>query len=63
MAKRAKDKKEKKAKRTKKDKDAPKKHYSAYIFYHQERKNSLKKERPELDCEKYYEVTCKEWNV
>ena len=45
----AKDKKEKRQKKAKKDKDAPKRAISAFFFYNQERRETLKKEKPELD--------------
>jgi len=44
-----KEKKEKKQKRAKKDKDAPKRALSAFFFYNQERRETLKKEKPDLN--------------
>ena len=49
MGKTTKDKKERKAKKAKKDKDAPKRAISAFFFYNQERREKLKKEKPNLD--------------
>ncbi len=62
MAKGAKAKKEKKTKRAKKDKDRPKGYISGYFVYHQERRNSLKKEKPELE-EEFYKIIYEEWNA
>ena len=63
MAKRSKDKKEKKTKRAKIDKDVPKRAIAAYFIYNQERRISLKKEKPELDENKFYKIICEEWNA
>ena len=63
MAKGAKDKKEKKTKRAKKDKDAPKRALSAYFFYNQERRDSLKKEKPELNNKEIIKKMSEEWNA
>ena len=58
-----KDKKEKKTKRAKKDKDAPKRALSAYFFYNQERRDSLKKEKPELNNKEIIKKMSEEWNA
>ena len=63
MAKRSKDKKEKKTKRAKIDKDVPKGAIAAYFIYNQERRISLKKEKPELDENEFYKIICEEWNA
>ena len=63
MAKGKTDKKEKKAKRAKKDKDAPKRALSAYFFYNQERRDSLKKEKPELNNKEIIKKMSEEWNA
>ena len=61
MAKGAKDKKEKKTKRAKKDKHAPKRAISAFFFYNQERREKLKKEKPELDNKEIIKTMSYEW--
>ena len=58
-----KDKKEKKTKRAKKDKDAPKRALSAYFFYNQERREKLKKEKPNLDNKEIIKTMSAEWNA
>ena len=63
MAKGKTDKKEKKAKRAKKDKDAPKRALSAYFLYNQERRDSLKKEKPELNNKEIIKKMSEEWNA
>ena len=62
MAKGSKEKKEKKQKRAKKDKDAPKRPLSAYFFYIQERRETLKKEKPSLDNKELIRTMGEEWN-
>ena len=49
-------------KKAKKDKDAPKRPISAYFFYNQERREQLKKEKPELDNKELIKVMSEEWN-
>ncbi len=49
-------------KRTKKDKDAPKRPLSAYFFFIQERRESLKKEKPNLDNKELIKAMGEEWN-
>ena len=63
MAKGKTDKKEKKAKRAKKDKDAPKRALSAFFFYNQERRETLKKEKPELNNKDIIKTMSTEWNA
>ena len=63
MAKPAKEKKEKRAKKAKKDKDAPKRAISAFFFYNQERREKLKKEKPELDNKEIIKTMSAEWNA
>ena len=63
MAKPAKEKKEKRAKKAKKDKDAPKRAISAFFFYNQERRETLKKEKPELDNKEIIKTMSAEWNA
>ncbi len=53
---------EKKQKRGKKDKDAPKRPISAYFFYNQERREQLKKEKPNLDNKDLIRAMSEEWN-
>ena len=59
----AKDKKEKRQKKAKKDKDAPKRAISAFFFYNQERRETLKKEKPELDNKEIIKTMSAEWNA
>ena len=63
MAKGSKEKKEKKQKRAKKDKDAPKRALSAFFFYNQERRVSLKKEKPDLSNKDIIRTMSAEWNA
>ncbi len=49
-------------KRSKKDKDAPKRPLSAYFFYIQERREALKKEKPDLDNKELIRTMGEEWN-
>ena len=49
-------------KRTKKDKDAPKRPLSAYFFFIQERRETLKKEKPNLDNKELIKTMGEEWN-
>ena len=58
MAKAAKEKKERKTKKAKKDKDAPKRAISAFFFYNQERRVTLKKERMEQIKRRKKETIC-----
>ena len=48
--------------RGKKDKNAPKRPISAYFFYNQERRETLKKERPTLDNKELIRIMSEEWN-
>ena len=63
MAKGSKEKKEKKQKRAKKDKDAPKRALSAFFFYNQERRVTLKKEKPDLSNKDIIRTMSAEWNA
>ena len=63
MGKTTKDKKERKAKKAKKDKDAPKRAISAFFFYNQERREKLKKEKPNLDNKEIIKTMSAEWNA
>jgi structure-specific recognition protein 1 len=54
-------KKEKKTK-AKKDKNAPKRAISAFFFYQKERRESLKKEQPQLDNKQLISKMSEEWN-
>ena len=58
----AKTKKEKKNKQTK-DKDAPKRAISAFFFYNKERRETLKKEQPNLNNKEIIATMSKEWNA
>ena len=49
-------------KRSKKDKNAPKRPISAYFFYNQERRETLKKEKPSLDNKDLIRIMSEEWN-
>ena len=49
-------------KKGKKDKDAPKRPISAYFFYNQERREKLKKEKPNLDNKELIKAMSEEWN-
>ena len=49
-------------KRSKKDKNAPKRPISAYFFYNQERRESLKKEKPTLNNKDLIRIMGDEWN-
>ena len=53
---------ENKKKKGKKDKDAPKRPISAYFFYNQERREKLKKEKPNLDNKELIRAMSEEWN-
>ena len=55
-------KKDKKTK-AKKDKDAPKRAISAFFFYNKERRETLKKEQPDLDNKQIIATMSKEWNA
>jgi len=55
------EKKERKTKKAKKDKDAPKRAISAFFFYNQERREKLKKEKPELDNKEIIKTMSAEW--
>ena len=57
----AKGKKEKKTK-AKKDKNAPKRAISAFFFYNKERRETLKKEQPNLSNKDIISTMSKEWN-
>ena len=63
MGKATKEKKERKTKKAKKDKDAPKRAISAFFFYNQERREKLKKEKPELDNKEIIKTMSAEWNA
>ena len=63
MAKGNKEKKEKNQKRAKKDKDAPKRALSAFFFYNQERRETLKKEKPDLNNKDIIRTMSTEWNA
>ena len=63
MAKGNKEKNEKKQKRAKKDKDAPKRALSAFFFYNQERRETLKKEKPDLNNKDIIRTMSTEWNA
>ena len=54
-------KKDKKTK-AKKDKDAPERAISAFFFYNKERRETLKKEQPNLDNKQIISTMSKEWN-
>ena len=60
-------KKEKKTERVKhhhkKDKDAPKRAISAFFFYNQERRPTLKKEKPNLSNTEIISEMSKEWKA
>ena len=58
-----KEKKEKRAKKAKKDKDAPKRAISSFFFYNQERREKLKKEKPNLDNKEIIKTMSAEWNA
>jgi hypothetical protein len=62
MGKTTKEKKERKTKKAKKDKDAPKRAISAFFFYNQERREKLKKEKPNLDNKELIRAMSEEWN-
>ena len=47
----------------KKDKHAPRRPISAFFFYNQERREKLKKEKPELDNKEIIKTMCAEWNA
>ena len=57
-----KDKKERKSKKSKKDPNAPKRAISAFFFYNKERREKLKKEKPNLDNKEIIKVMSDEWN-
>ena len=52
----------KKEKKDKKDKDAPKRAISAFFYYQKERRDSLKKEQPNLDNKALISKMSEEWN-
>ena len=52
----------KKEKKDKKDKDAPKRAISAFFYYQKERRESLKKEQPNLDNKALISKMSEEWN-
>ena len=54
--------KEKKS-RQKKDRDAPKRAISAFFFYNKERREGLKKEKPELNNKDIISTMSKEWQA
>ena len=56
-----KEKKERKSKKAKKDKDAPKRALSAFFFYIKERRETLKKEQPNLDIKEIVKTMSAEW--
>ena len=45
-----------------KDTDAPKRAISAFFFYNKERRETLKKEQPNLDNKQIIATMSKEWN-
>ena len=47
----------------KKDKHAPRRPISAFFFYNQERREKLKKEKPELDNKEIIKTMFAEWNA
>ena len=55
--------KERKSKKQKKDKYAPKRAISAFFFYNQERREKLKKEKPELGNKEIIKTMSAEWNA
>jgi hypothetical protein len=61
VEKKEKPKKEKKTK-AKKDKNAPKRAISAFFFYQKERRETLKKEQPDLDNKQLISTMSREWN-
>ena len=58
-----KEKKERKTKKVKKDIDAPKRAISAFFFYNKERREKLKKEKPNLDNKEIIKTMSAEWNA
>ena len=58
-----KEKKERKTKKAKKDKDAPKRAIAAFFFYNQQRREKLKKEKPNLDNKEIIKTMSAEWNA
>lgn len=54
-------KKEGKRTKAKKDKEAPKRAISAFFFYNQERRETLKKEQPNLTNKEIISTMSKEW--
>ena len=63
MGKRTKDKKERKAKRAKEDKDVSKRSISGFFIYNKERRERLKKEKPEIDDKEIIRIMTDEWNA
>ena len=55
-------KKSKKEKKEKKDKNAPKRAISAFFFYQKERREPLKKEKPNLNNKELISQMSVEWN-
>lgn len=49
-------------KRAKKDKEAPKKNISAFFFFNKERRETLKKEQPQLSNKEIIKTMSDEWN-
>ena len=58
-----KEKKERKSKKAKKDPNAPKRAISAFFFYNKERREKLKKEKPNLDNKEIIKALSDEWNA
>ena len=54
--------KKKKEKKEKKDKNAPKRAISAFFFYQKERREPLKKEKPNLSNKELISTMSNEWN-
>ena len=52
----------KKEKKEKKDKNAPKRAISAFFFYQKERREPLKKEKPNLSNKELISTMVAEWN-
>ena len=52
----------KKEKKEKKDKNAPKRAISAFFFYQKERREPLKKEKPNLSNKELISTMSAEWN-
>ncbi len=54
--------KKKEEKKEKKDKNAPKRAISAFFFYQKERREPLKKEKPNLSNKELISTMSNEWN-